>query len=292
MLENIDWKEILESLKINTTKLVISLIMIIVVLLLASLAVKLLSFFTTLIKNKTEKRIDDPRAKTTITLLTAIRSVGRYAIYFIAICIIINGLGYGSLLSNIVTAAGVGALVISLGAQSVISDVIAGTFILFENQYRVGDYVQINNEYTGTVLSLAMRCTYLQTWKGEKIIIPNGQIKTVTNYSGEFNMAIVDIPTPYEEDSERILNIIKDIANKYYDEHLDICFEKPNVVAINSFDSSSITMTIYQKAKGRNHITIQRDLKLAVKKRFDQDGISIPYNQIVVHNVNEEEKPR
>ena len=196
------------------------------------------------------------------------------------------------LLSNIVTAAGVGALVISLGAQSVISDVIAGTFILFENQYRVGDYVQINNEYTGTVLSLAMRCTYLQTWKGEKIIIPNGQIKTVTNYSGEFNMAIVDIPTPYEEDSERILNIIKDIANKYYDEHLDICFEKPNVVAINSFDSSSITMTIYQKAKGRNHITIQRDLKLAVKKRFDQDGISIPYNQIVVHNVNEEEKPR
>lgn len=286
MITNIDWKEILDSLKINSTKLIIDLIMIAAILILASLAVKILSFFTGRIKMKAEKKGDDPRAKTTITLMTTLRSVGRYAIYFIALCVIINALGYGSVLSNIVTAAGVGALIISLGAQSVIGDMIVGSFILFENQYHVGDYVEINNQYAGTVTSLAMRCTYLQSFKGEKIIIPNGQIKTVTNYSGQFNMAIVDIPTPYELDSQKVLDIIKEVANDYYLNHKDICLEEPNVVAIQSFDDSSIKMTIYQKAKGRNHFTVQRDLRLAVKNRFDKENISIPYSQVVIHNGN------
>ena len=217
-----------------------------------------------------------------MTFMTLLRSVSRYAIYFVAFCIIVNQLGYGSVLSNIITAAGVGALVISLGAQSVISDMIAGAFILFEQQFNVGDYVQIN-EYSGTISAMAMRCTYLETWKGERIIIPNGQIKTVINYSGKFNMAIIDVPTPYEADSEKVKAILQEEADKYYEENKNICYDKPIVLAIASFDESAVTMTVQMKAKGRNHFTIQRDLKMAIKKRFDKEGISIPYNQIVVH---------
>ena len=282
MNQGINWEEIFKEFKINSTNLIKDLIMITVVIIISALAMKMVSSFTGKSIDKAMEKGDDTKAKSFITFMTLLRSISRYAIYFIAFCIIINQLGYGSVLSNIITAAGVGALVISLGAQSVISDMIAGAFILFERQFSVGDYVQIN-EYSGTVSAMAMRCTYLDTWKGERIIIPNGQIKTVINYSGKFNMAIVDVPTPYEADSEKVKAILQEEADRYYEANRKICYDKPQVLAISSFDESAVIMTVQMKAKGRNHFTIQRDLKLAIKKRFDKEGISIPYNQIVVH---------
>ncbi len=282
MSEGINWEEIFKEFKINSTILIKDLFTIGIVILLSALAMKMVTAFTSRSIEKAKERGDDPKAKSFITFMTLLRSFSRYAIYFIAFCIIINPLGYGSVLSNIITAAGVGALVISLGAQSVISDMIAGAFILFEHQFSVGDYVQIN-EYSGTISAMAMRCTYLDTWKGERIIIPNGQIKTVINYSGKFNMAIVDVPTPYEADSEKVKAILQEEADKYYEANRKICYDKPQVLAISSFDESAVIMTVQMKAKGRNHFTIQRDLRMAIKKRFDKEGISIPYNQIVVH---------
>ena len=283
MIGEINWKEVFSFLKINLNNLVGDFFYIVFVILMSAIIMKLITTVTTRAMNKAKEKGDDPKAKSFITFLTLLRSVSRYAVYFIAFCLIINQLGYGSVLSNVITAAGVGALVISLGAQSVISDMIAGAFILFERQFNVGDFVQIN-EYSGTVSAMAMRCTYLDNWKGERIIIPNGQIKTVINYSGKFNMAIVDVPTPYEEDSDRIIAILKEEADKYYEENKKICYDKPQVLAIASFDESAVTMSVQMKAKGRNHFKIQRDLRLAIKKRFDKEGISIPYNQIVVHN--------
>ncbi len=280
---NFNWQDVLNKLQFDLTSLVADLIMIVIAFILAALFLKWLSKLTNRIIRKANQNKDDPRSKSIITLMTHVRSIGRYLTYFLAFCFAVNRLGYGNFLSNIVTAAGIGALAISLGAQSIISDIVAGAFILFEKQYNVGDFVKIN-EYSGTVTSLATRCTYLKSWTGEKIIIPNGQVKTVINYSGEFNMAQVVIATPYEADSEKVLNILKEVADEYYQQHQDICYDKPDVVGINSFDESSVSMAIYQKAKERNHFRIQRDLRLAVKKRFDKEGISIPYNQIVVHH--------
>lgn len=278
----INWNEIAEKLKLDITTLVFDLIVIAVVLVAAKIVLAALSRFTTRVIDRARKLDDEGRSKELVTSMTLLRSAGRYAIYFVAGCIIINQLGFGSMLSNIVTAAGIGALVISLGAQSIIKDIIAGAFIMFERQYGVGDYVKIN-DFEGTVTSLAMRCTYLKNWKGQQIIVPNGQITTVVNYSGDFNMAIVDVPVPYEEDSDRIFRILKEVADQYCQEHPEICYETPAVTGINSFDESSVGFTIYQKAIKRNHYQIQRELRTAIKKRFDEEGISIPYSQIVIH---------
>ena len=96
-------------------------------------------------------------------------------------------------------------------------------------------------------------------------------------------MAVVEVGTPYEEDSERVYKILKDVAEKYYEAHQDICYDKPFTAAITSFGDSSVGMAIYQKAKQRNHYQIERDLRMEIKKRFDKEGISIPYSQIVIH---------
>ena len=281
-MSKIDWSEILKELKLDSTNLIVRLIIIAAVLILAKVLLKYITRLTSRIIRKAEKMEDRTKAKELLTSMTLSHSVARYAIYFIAICIIVNQLGYGTKISSFVTAAGVGAIVISLGAQSIIKDIIAGAFIMFERQYGVGDFVKIN-EYEGTVTSLAMRCTYLKTWKGQKIIIPNGQIATVVNYSVDYNMATVEVPTPYEENSERMRDIITEVAEKYYQTHQEICYEKPFISAISSFGPNSANITVYQKAVGRNHYQIERDLRMAIKKRFDEEGISIPYSQIVVH---------
>ena len=285
-MEPFNINDFLEKMGIDLLKLLGDVLYIIVIFLAARILVELLSKATKKVIEKAKVIDDTNRSKSLVTSMTVLRSAGRYFLYFAGICLIINHLGYGSVFTNLVTAAGVGALVISLGAQSVIGDVIAGMFLLFERQYAVGDFVKIN-DYEGTVTSIAMRCTYLLSWTGQKIIIPNGQIKTVVNYSGEYNMAIVDVPVPYEEDTERVTAIIKEVAEDYSEKHHDLCIGKPSVASINAFDENSVRISVYQKARGRNHYQIQRDPRLAIKKRFDEEGISIPYNQIVVHQEGE-----
>ena len=280
-MSGINWTDLFEKIKEN--RFIIVIVKIIIILAAARLLLGLLSRMTGRVIKRSEKIDDDNRRKSIVTSMTLLRSVGRYAIYFVAICFIINELGYGSVLSSIVTVAGVGALVISLGAQSIIKDLLAGVFITFEKQYGVGDFVKIN-EFEGTVTSVAMRCTYLKNWKGEKIIIPNGQIDTVINYSDGFNMAIIDVPVAYEADIKKVVEVLKEEAEKYRQEHEDICIDEPGVLSINEFNDSSMTVRVIQKAKDRNHFQIQRDLRTAIKERFDKEGISIPYNQIVVRN--------
>ncbi|MBR2578323.1 MAG: mechanosensitive ion channel family protein [Erysipelotrichaceae bacterium] len=280
-MTDFNWTDIMEKLeKFSFLAIIIKIIFVLVA---ARLLLAILSRMTSRVIKRSEGISDDNRRKSIVTTMTLLRSVGRYAIYFVAICIIINELGYGSALSSIVTVAGVGALVISFGAQSIIKDLLAGVFITFERQYGVGDFVKIN-EFEGTVTSVAMRCTYLKNWKGEKIIIPNGQINTVVNYSDGFNMAIIDVPVAYEADIKKVVGILKEEAEKYRKDNADICIDEPSVLSINAFNDSSMSVRIIQKAKDRNHYQIQRDLRVAIKERFDKEGISIPYNQIVVRN--------
>ena len=108
--------------------------------------------------NKANQMDDKVKGKSIVTTMTMTRSVCRYAIYFVAILVVMNVLGFGSAINNVLVTAGVGAMIVSFGAQSLIKDVITGILLLFEKQYSVGDYVKIN-EYEGFVTSIAMRVT-------------------------------------------------------------------------------------------------------------------------------------
>ena len=282
MFDNFSWAEVLEKLKISAVSIVSELIIVAVVFFIAHLILNKLTKLTTKGMDDAAKLDDAQRGKELMTSMTLLRSLGRYAVYLAAVIIIAYTLGMGSVFSNMLAAAGIGTLAISFGAQSVVKDVVTGAFLLFEKQYSVGDYVQING-YTGTVTAVALRCTYIQSWKGEKVIIPNGQITTVTNYSGETNMAVIEVPTSYEDNTEHLRDIIQEVADKYYAEHEIICAAAPTVKAITAFNDSSVSITVYLRAKARNHYTIQNDLRYLIKKRFDEEGISIPYNQITVH---------
>ena len=278
----INWDDIFAKYSSDLVKTGTNLLLIVLVFLVAKVLLNSLSKITGGVIEKAKGAGESEKSKELITTMTLLRSVCRYVIYFIALCISINILGFGSVAFNMVAAAGIGAIIVSMGAQSIIGDMFAGLFIMFERQYAVGDYVKINN-YEGDVTSLAMRCTYLMTRTGERVIIPNGEIRTVINYTVKKSSAIVTVPTPYEADTEEIMKILREVASQYAKEHPDICCGEPEVTGISAFNTNSVDIMVCQPTKGKEFLKVGRELRLAIKKRFDQEGISIPFAQVVIH---------
>ena len=277
----INWNEVWEQIKGDTTTFIVNIIFIIIILLIAKLLLNLVTKNTSKGIEKGKAMDDERKGKELITAMTIIRSISRYAIYFIALMLILNQIGFASSVNNILVTAGVGSLIISLGAQSIIQDMLAGMFILFEKQYAVGDFVKIG-EYTGTVTSIAMRLTYLTNIDGQKVIIPNGQIKQVINYGNEYNVARLIIPTPYEANTKEIIDLLSSIVENYYNENKDIFVEAPTVLGITAFNNSSVDVTIIGKVKPMTHWKVERELRLRIKEEFDKHNISIPYQQVDV----------
>ena len=259
----------------------VDILIIVGILLIAQICVSIFSKITKSAMDNAEKLTDEKKAKKIKTSMTVTHSANRYIVYAIALFLIIKEIGLGENVSTTAILAGAGGLIISLGAQSIVKDMVAGLFLMFEKQYYVGEFVKINN-YEGTVTSIAIRVTYLDC-AGKRVIIPNGEIKDVVNYSRTNNLAIITIPTSYEADTRKVINVMQDVVDKYYDEHRDILTDnKPVVPGISSLEDSSVNITFRVETKPLKHWEVQRDLLLLIKEEFARKKIEIPYNQLVI----------
>ena len=144
--------------------------------------------------------VKQKRAETAETLMA---SIIKYVTYFIAAALIASELGFGASVRSLLAAAGIGGIVIGIGAQSLISDIVNGFFFLFEDQFSVGDMIDAGG-ITGTVESIGLRTTTVRAFTGEVSVIPNGSIRTLTNYSRTNSLAIVDIPVALSADADAV----------------------------------------------------------------------------------------
>ena len=257
------------------------------IILICRLFLKVISFYTARVIKKAEEK-DNKHSKDVITAMTITRSVCRYVISFIGFMLVLKQFGFASTLNNLILTAGIGGIAITFGAQNLIKDVIGGFLLVFEKQYSVGDFVKIN-EYEGKVTSIAMRLTYLQSIDGRRIIIPNGSISTVVNYStASYGTAIVTVPTPYESDTKEIISLLQDTLDKYYQNNTDRLIESPIVRGPDEFSPSSLDIKIVCKCQALQQWEIGREVRLLIKETFDQNKISIPYQQIVITQKEEE----
>lgn len=214
------------------------------------------------------------------TLMAVFRNILKYILYFIAIVIILDIFGVNT--SSILAAAGIGGLAISFGAQSLVKDIITGFFILFEDQYSVGDYVIIG-DYTGIVEEVGVRVTKLKDFSGELHIIPNGQITVVTNMGRGPMRSSVVVRIAYEEDIDKAIKVIEEVLDKIKKAN-DSIIEGPSVLGVTSLGDSGVDITIVAKTKPMEQWALERQIRKAVKEAFDEEGIEIPYSKIVVYN--------
>ena len=218
-----DFTKLIERLKEDIHLIVGDLIIIVVVLVIARVILGQISRFTKRAIEKSRELEDQQQAKGIVTSMTLLRSVSRYAVYFVAIAVILYKLGFGNVFSNLLVTAGIGSLAISFGAQSVIQDVVTGLFLIFERQYAVGDMVKIG-EYTGIVTAISMRVTYLDCL-GKKVIIPNGKISEVVNFSNDYSIFELTIPVAYNENLSEAISFFQSVLDKYYEDNIDFFLE-------------------------------------------------------------------
>ncbi|MGI6608369.1 MAG: mechanosensitive ion channel family protein [Erysipelotrichaceae bacterium] len=277
-----DFNKLLEHLKENVYVIISDLLLIAIVFLLARIILVQISRFTNRAIEKSKELDDKQQAKSIVTSMTLLRSITRYVIYFIAVAVILYKLGFGNVLSNLLVTAGIGSLAISFGAQSVIQDVVTGMFLIFERQYAVGDLVKIG-EHTGLVTAISMRVTYLDCL-GKKVIIPNGKISEVVNFSNDHSVFELTIPVSYNENLSEAINFLKNILDKYYKENRELFIEEPEIFGATNFNANAVDVYMRGKVVNMKHWQVERELRLIFKEEMDKKGMYIPFAQIVIHN--------
>lgn len=273
----ITWQTLLDKIK----EIGIDLAIIIIIFIAAKLILNIISKITGRTIKNADKLNDTNVSQQIKTSMTITHSANRYVVYFLAIILCLRVVGLGDKVSSALVAAGIGGLVISFGAQSIVKDMLAGLFLMFEKQFFVGDYIRIG-EYEGTVTSIALRVTYLNC-AGKKVIIPNGEIRDVVNYSKSNSLAIVTIPTSYDADTRKVIKVMQSVIDKYYETHGDLLTENKAIVSgIDSLQDSSVNLVARVETKPLKHWEVQKELTLLIKEEFDKKKIEIPYSQIVV----------
>jgi len=216
-------------------------------------------------QKKFKFKIDDKRLDTMSTLTI---SVFKYVIYFGAILIVLSDILD---LKAVLAAAGVGGIAIGLGAQSLIKDTISGFFILLEDQFAVGDVITVDN-MTGTVEHMELRVTRLKHYSGDMYIIPNGEIKRVTNHTRDNKMVIVDIPVAYSSNMEKVNEIVQRVCQEVKEE-FSVFTEEPTILGITDLGKSNMNLRITARTFPNEQWAVERRIRMKIKEGFEANGL-------------------
>lgn len=212
------------------------------------------------------------------TLMKLLENTLAYVVYFSAILAILSKFGD---VRGLLAGAGVLGLAIGFGAQSLVKDVISGFFIIFEDQFSVGDYVQIG-QALGTVEEIGLRTTKVSAYGGEIYIIPNGNIAEVVNYSINNSLAVIDIRIGYEINIERAEELIEQFLTSLstgYDELIG----RPTLIGVEDLAASEVVFRVTAETQPAMQWAFARKFRKDLKVFLDTHGIEVPYPKMVMY---------
>lgn len=212
------------------------------------------------------------------TLALILKSIIKYLLYFVGVVAILKE--FGLPIESIIATAGIGGLAIGFGAQSLVKDIITGFFILFEDQYSVGDYIKTGG-FDGLVEEIGIRITKIRAFSGELHIVPNGNIQTVTNLSRGSMRALVNVEIAYEEDVDKALIILSELSKQISMDN-DKIVEGPNVLGVTNLGETGLQLGVVAKTKPMEQWSVEREMRKRIKLEFDKAGIEIPYPRRVI----------
>ncbi|MEI7028008.1 mechanosensitive ion channel family protein [Paenibacillus sp. y28] len=221
------------------------------------------------VKDRGPIKLDTRRTHTIGKLFNNVIS---YIVNFIAVLLILKLLGFD--LAPFLAGAGVLGLAIGFGAQSLVKDVITGFFIIFEDQFAVGDIIQTGT-FKGTVEEIGLRVTRIRSWTGEVHIIPNGSITQVTNFSVNNSLAVVDVSISSVTDIDRALTVIKETVSAQYEAEENM-MKEPDVLGVQSLNGLEIVIRVTAECMPNTHFAVGRKLNAEIKKALDEHGIAMP----------------
>ncbi len=226
------------------------------------------------------------RAEQRVNALTSVlRSVATGVIFTIAGFLVIGEFGLN--LAPLLAGAGIVGIALGFGAQSLVKDFLSGMFILVEDQFGVGDIVDLDQQTSGTVEAVSLRTTRLRAVDGTVWHVPNGDIRRVGNKSQHWSRALLDIEVAYETDIELAKGVIKGVADALWHERDDI-LEEPEVWGVERLGPNAVTIRLVVKTRPADQYDVSRQLRQRLKETFDAEGIEAPFApQVVLHREEE-----
>ncbi|MDR3239140.1 MAG: mechanosensitive ion channel family protein [Clostridiales bacterium] len=203
------------------------------------------------------------------TLSSILRNMVKYVIWFLIICQILNIFGVSAM--PLVALASVASVGLGFGSQTIVKDLLTGIFILVENQFNVGDVIAISGIH-GVVASVGIRITKIRDINGNVHIFPNSSISVVTNMSQEHKRAVINLDFPASHSVERVLGLLSDEVKKAGG--LPGLLSPPEVVGLIDLTPSSFKVQIAAECQSAECWPIERELRLRLKQRFEQENIS------------------
>jgi small conductance mechanosensitive channel len=211
------------------------------------------------------------------TLSQLLESVGRVVVITLAILLTFNVFIN---IAPILAGAGILGLAISFGAQSLVRDIITGFFVLLEDQFAVGDVIEVAGK-SGVVERISLRVVVLRDLEGTMHVIPNGEMKVVSNKTRGWARAVVDVAIPYTEDVDRILGVVKDEAAQFSTDPVwGVQLDGPvEVLGIEELRDNSVVIRTLIKTQPGSQWNVAREFRRRLKIRFDRETIESPFQQ-------------
>ena len=285
-VENID-KEIVSLEKLRKKELVNNIlrgvIIIVIALFMILIIIKISRRISAKIINRLEKseKLDAHRKQRYHTLSSVILSFIKIVVWVLAVLWVLGELDIDY--APFLVAAGGISLAIGFGAQSLVKDVVTGFFLLMEEQFALGDFIEIDGQ-SGTVEKISLRTIKFRGLDGTLHIIPNGSISGVSNMTYQWSRAVVKVGVSYDENTENVLAVLKKICQEMAGDQQwnDMLIDEPIPQGILSFGDSAVEFRILAKTKPGDQWSVERELHTRIKNAFDRNGIEIPYNFVNV----------
>jgi len=181
-------------------------------------------------------------------------------------------------IAPIIASAGIVGIALGFGAQSLVKDFLSGIFMIFEDQYGVGDVVDVGTA-SGVIEAVSLRVTRLRDQKGTVWYVPNGEILRVGNMSQNWARAVVDVNVRYGEDLSRVTRILREVAHDIWqdEDYKDIVIEEPEVTGVETMTTEAISLRVLIKTAPMQQWAVARELRLRIKARFDHENIKMAY---------------
>ncbi|ADM72698.1 putative MscS family protein YkuT [Paenibacillus polymyxa E681] len=224
-----------------------------------------------IIDKSMQRKGDNGRFRLNTRRLTTVgellKNVTNIVFNFILIMLVLSQMGIN--LGPLIAGAGVLGLAVGFGAQSLVKDVITGFFIIFEDQFAVGDVIQTGT-FKGTVEMIGLRTTRLVSWKGEVYILPNGSITTVTNFSMSNALAVVDVPMKAERSLEEAVGLVKQAIEGIEESNVQI-LNIPDVLGVQSMTTSEYIVRVVAECMPNTGAVVERDIQNNIKKALEDE---------------------
>lgn len=219
--------------------------------------------------------------KKSLTIMNLFINIMKYIVLIVAVLALLNSWGVDT--KAMLASLGIAGVVAGLALQDILKDFLAGFSIIVDNEYDVGDNIQIGT-FRGDVIELGMKNTKIRAYTGEVMVVANRNVTDVINYSNHPCRCIIDISVSYEDKSDAVVKALDEICAELK-KSTDYLVSGPELLGIQELADSAVVYRIVAECKPLKDFEFKRKVFKVVKDTFEKKNISIPYPQVVAHSV-------